>query len=47
LSNPIENGFITNWEDIEKLWHHTFFQELKIVPEEHPVILTEPALNPK
>lgn len=32
---------------MEKLWHHTFFQELKIVPEEHPVILTEPALNPK
>ena len=32
---------------MEKLWHHTFFQELKIVPEEHPMILTEPALNPK
>ena len=25
LSNPIENGLITNWEDMEKLWHHTFF----------------------
>lgn len=32
---------------MEKLWHHTFFQELKIIPDEHPVILTEPALNPK
>ncbi len=47
ITNPIENGLITNWEDMEKLWSHIFYQELKINSEEHPVILTEPALNPK
>lgn len=47
LSNPIDNGLITNWEDMEKLWDHIFSEDLKIKSDEHPVILTEPALNPK
>ena len=29
IKYPIEHGIITNWEDIEKLWHHTFYNELK------------------
>ncbi|KAJ5073818.1 actin [Anaeramoeba ignava] len=44
---PIENGIITNWNDIECIWHHTFYNELRVAPEEHPLLMTEPPLNPK
>ncbi|KAF9255681.1 actin-domain-containing protein, partial [Marasmius fiardii PR-910] len=34
LKHPIERGIATNWDDTEKIWHHTF-NELRVAPEEH------------
>ena len=40
LSYPIEHGIVTNWDDMIKIWCHCFQNELKIAPEEHPILLT-------
>jgi len=47
LRYPIEHGVVRGWDDLEKIWHHTFYNELHTSPEEHSVLLTEAPLNPK
>lgn len=47
INHPIENGIVTNWDDMEKIWHQCFYNELRVAPEEHGVLLTEKAWNPR
>jgi len=47
IKYPIEHGVVQDWDDMEKVWHHAFFNGLRVEPQEHPVFLTEAALNPK
>ncbi|PHU20108.1 Actin-54 [Capsicum chinense] len=46
LKYPIEHGLVRNWDDMEKLWHHTFYNELRVSPKENLVLLNEALFNP-
>ena len=43
----IVHGFVTNWNDMEKILHHTFYNEFRVALEENSFLLTEVPLNPK
>jgi actin-related protein len=47
LTHPIERGVISNWDNMEAIWHHTFYNELRRAPEEHPTLITESPLQSK
>ncbi|MDI1485487.1 MAG: centractin- actin- protein of the dynactin complex [Ramalina farinacea] len=44
---PLEHGIVTDWDDMERIWQFVYGEELKTMSEEHPVLLTEPPLNPR
>jgi actin len=46
LKYPIEHGVVVNWDDMEKIWHHTFYNELRVAPEETPMLLLTSPLTP-
>merc|ERR1712188_280968 len=43
LKYPLEHGIVQNWEDMEKVWRHTFDNELRMVVGDD----AEAAMNPK
>ena len=47
LTYPMEYGIVTNWDDMEQIWGHVFYNELHVPVEEYPVLLTEAIMNPK
>ena len=47
LQYPIEHGVVEDWPAMERIWHYTFYTDLRIDPSEFPVLLTEAPLNPR
>jgi len=45
LIYPIEKGIVTDWKAMETLLKHTFYNELRVYPENNPVLLTEAQFN--
>lgn len=46
LKYPMAHGIVEDWNDMELIWRHVY-SEMKIIAEEHPVLLTEAAMNPR
>jgi len=38
---------VANWDDMEKIYHHMFYNELRIAPEETPTLIIENPRAPK
>ena len=45
MKYPIEHGLIVDWDVMEKIWNHTFYNELRVDPKERAVLLTESQWN--
>ncbi|GAB7343074.1 hypothetical protein MBLNU457_1157t3 [Dothideomycetes sp. NU457] len=43
---PIRHGQIENWDHMERFWSNSIFKYLRVEPEDHYFLLTEPPLNP-
>jgi actin len=41
VTEPVRRGTVTDWEAMQQVWHHTFFDVLQVACEEHPLLLTE------
>ena len=44
---PVERGLVVDWDAMEKIWHHTFYNELRVDPKAQAVVLTEPIVKTK
>ncbi|MGQ4891890.1 MAG: actin, cytoplasmic 2 [Candidatus Njordarchaeia archaeon] len=44
---PLRHGIITDWKAWEKIIHHIFYRELRVNPQEQPLLITEAPLTPK
>ncbi|XP_060619767.2 actin-like protein 7A [Anolis sagrei] len=46
LVNPLVHGIIVDWDTIQDIWEYLFHEEMKIRPEEHAVLISDPPLSP-
>jgi actin-related protein len=46
ITYPLDNGVVRNWEDMGYVWDYTFFEKLKVNPNECKIMLTEAPMNP-
>lgn len=46
LSFPIKEGQVNSWDDMERFWERTIYSLMRVEPQEHTFMLTEPPMNP-
>jgi len=47
ILNPVERGFVVNWEDVEKIFRYTFDDKLRVASKDRPLLLAETPLTPR
>lgn len=45
IEYPVEKGIIKDFNSMEKFWHQSLYNELKVDPQKHPVLLSESPTN--
>ena len=45
--HPLEGGLVKDWDGMERIWHHIFYNELRVDPKDQPLLISEPPLNTK
>ena len=45
--HPLEGGLVKDWDGMEKIWRHIFYNELRVDPKDQPLLISEPPLNTK
>ncbi|XP_032068751.1 actin-like protein 7A [Thamnophis elegans] len=46
LVNPLRHGIIVDWDSVQDMWEYLFLREMRIRPEEHAVLVSDPPLSP-
>ncbi|XP_064422493.1 actin-3-like [Latimeria chalumnae] len=42
----LSHGVVIDWDALEMLWHHIFYSELHVCPEEYAVLIADAPLSP-
>uniref|UniRef100_A0A8C4R127 Uncharacterized protein n=1 Tax=Eptatretus burgeri TaxID=7764 RepID=A0A8C4R127_EPTBU len=46
VRSPSWRGVTTDWQALEVLWHHVFYKQLKMAPEDQAVFVTDSPFDP-
>lgn len=44
---PIRNSIISDWDAMEKIWYHMYYEDLLVPPENYNILHTEVDMNSK
>ncbi|XP_004711015.1 actin-like protein 7B [Echinops telfairi] len=46
LVNPLKQGIVVDWDCVQSIWEYIFHTAMKIAPEEHAVLVSDPPFSP-
>lgn len=47
IKYPMERGIVQDWDEMERIIHNTFYEQLRVDPPEHPILMTETRPTPR